>query len=56
MKGADDSIKLIGWGDSGWASRIAEVAGEHIDYLAFHHMFDPDDPERPGAPRRADRR
>lgn len=47
MKGADESIKLIGWGDSGWAPRMAEVAGEHLDYLAFHQMFDPDDRDHP---------
>jgi alpha-L-arabinofuranosidase len=38
---------LIAWGDSGWAGRMAEVAGEHVQYLAFHHMFDPDSPRRP---------
>lgn len=47
MKDADESIKLIGWGDSGWAGRMAEVAGEHLDYLAFHQMFNPDDPKDP---------
>ena len=25
----------------------ADVAGEHVHYLAFHHMFDPDSRERP---------
>jgi alpha-L-arabinofuranosidase len=47
MRRADPSIKLIGWGDSGWARRMAEVAGEHLEYLAFHHMFNPDDRENP---------
>lgn len=47
MKGADEAIQLIGWGDSGWAKRMAEVAGEHIDYLAFHQMFNPDDSNDP---------
>jgi alpha-L-arabinofuranosidase len=47
MKGADPSIQLIGWGDSGWATRMSEVAGEHLDYLAFHQMFDPDDRDQP---------
>jgi alpha-N-arabinofuranosidase len=47
MRKVDPSIKLIGWGDSGWAPRMAEVAGEHLDYLAFHHMFNPDDRRRP---------
>jgi hypothetical protein len=26
---------------------MAEIAGEYLEYLAFHHMFDPDDHERP---------
>jgi alpha-L-arabinofuranosidase len=47
MRSADPSIQLIAWGDSGWAARMAEVAGEHVRYLAFHHMFDPDSPQRP---------
>jgi alpha-L-arabinofuranosidase len=40
MRGADPTIELIGWGDSGWARRMIEVAGEHLQYLAFHHHFD----------------
>ena len=47
MRAADPAIQLIGWGDSGWASRMAEVAGEHLQFLAFHHMFDPDNPRQP---------
>ena len=47
MRAADPRIKLIGWGDSGWAARMAEMAGEHLDYLAFHHMFNPDDRKTP---------
>jgi alpha-N-arabinofuranosidase len=47
MRAADPAIQLIAWGDSGWAARMAEVAGEHVQYLAFHHMFDPDSRERP---------
>jgi alpha-N-arabinofuranosidase len=47
MRAADRSIQLIAWGDSGWAARMAEVAGEHVQYLAFHHMFDPDSPPQP---------
>ncbi len=42
MHKADPSIQLIGWGDSGWARRMLEVAGEHLQYIAFHHMFNPD--------------
>jgi alpha-L-arabinofuranosidase len=47
MRGADPSIQLIAWGDSGWARRMIEVAGEHVQLLAFHHMFNPDDEKRP---------
>jgi len=47
MRAADPAIRLIAWGDSGWAARMAEVAGEHVQYLAFHHMFDPDSRDRP---------
>ena len=44
MRAADPAIQLIAWGDSGWAGRMADVAGEQVQYLAFHHMFDPDSP------------
>jgi alpha-L-arabinofuranosidase len=47
MRAADPAIQLIAWGDSGWAARMAEVAGEQVQYLAFHHMFDPDSPRTP---------
>lgn len=47
MRAAYPEIRLIAWGDSGWAGRMAEVAGDHIQYLAFHHMFDPDSSQRP---------
>ena len=42
MRAADPRIKLVGWGDKVWARRMTELAGEHIDYIAFHHMFNPD--------------
>ncbi len=42
MRKADPSIKIIGWGDRGWAKRMIEVAGEHLQYIAVHHMFNPD--------------
>jgi alpha-N-arabinofuranosidase len=42
MRKEDPTIRLIGWGDSGWAGRMMEIAGEHLQYLAFHHMFNPD--------------
>lgn len=47
MRASDPAIQVIAWGDSGWAARMAEMAGEHAHYLAFHHMFDPDSRERP---------
>jgi hypothetical protein len=46
MRKADPTIQLIGWGDSGWAARMLEVAGEHFQYIAFHHMFNPDQGRR----------
>jgi len=42
MREADPNIKLIGWGDRGWAPKMIENAGEHLQYIAFHHMFNPD--------------
>jgi alpha-N-arabinofuranosidase len=42
MRQEDPTIRLIGWGDSGWAQRMLAIAGEHLQYLAFHHMFNPD--------------
>jgi alpha-L-arabinofuranosidase len=41
MKSADPSIKIIGWGDSGWSKKMIEIAGGNIDLIAFHHMFNP---------------
>jgi len=42
MRKQDPGIELIGWGDSGWARRMLDIAGEHLQYIAFHHMFNPD--------------
>lgn len=47
MRAADPNIRIIGWGDSGWAPRMAEIAGEHLQHIAFHHMFDPDVRDQP---------
>ncbi|HKQ92687.1 MAG TPA: alpha-L-arabinofuranosidase [Blastocatellia bacterium] len=47
MRKADPSVQLIVWGDSGWAARMIDVAGEHAHMLAFHHMFNPDDEKQP---------
>jgi len=38
MRERDRSLKLIGWGDSGWAGDMVTRAGEHIDYIAVHMM------------------
>jgi alpha-L-arabinofuranosidase len=47
MRKADGGIKIIGWGDSGWAGRMIELAGEEIDLLAFHHHFQSGLPDSP---------
>ncbi len=39
MRKADPDIELIGWGDSGWAPRLLEVAGDQLQYVAFHHHW-----------------
>lgn len=39
MRSVDPSIELIGWGDSGWAPEMLKIAGEHLQYIAFHHHF-----------------
>jgi alpha-L-arabinofuranosidase len=38
MRERDPSIKLIGWGDSGWAADLVNRAGDLIDYVAVHMM------------------
>lgn len=38
MRARDSSLKLIGWGDSGWARDLVARAGEHINYVAVHMM------------------
>ncbi|MFO0788474.1 MAG: hypothetical protein U0805_03390 [Pirellulales bacterium] len=47
MRAVDRDIKIIAWGDSGWAPQMIDAAGEHFDLLAFHHMFNPDRPREP---------
>jgi alpha-N-arabinofuranosidase len=42
MRREDPTIQIIGWGDSGWGPRMLDIAGEHLQYVAFHHMFNPD--------------
>jgi alpha-L-arabinofuranosidase len=41
MRKADPTIEIVGWGDSHWAGRMAEIAGEQLQYLAFHNGFGP---------------
>ncbi len=36
MRAVDPGLRFIGWGDSGWAPRMLERAGEHLDYIAYH--------------------
>ena len=38
MRERDPALKLIGWGDNGWAADLVDRAGEHIDYVAAHMM------------------
>jgi alpha-L-arabinofuranosidase len=38
MRERDRSLKLIGWGDNGWAGDLVDRAGEHVDYVAVHMM------------------
>ena len=47
MRAVDPSIQIIAWGDSGWAKEMHDEAGEHVDMLAFHHMFNPDSRDKP---------
>ncbi len=47
MHAADPDIHLLAWGDSGWAPRMCEVAGEEISHIAFHHHFNSGLPDSP---------
>ncbi|MCA9237929.1 MAG: hypothetical protein KDA44_20795 [Planctomycetales bacterium] len=47
MRAVDPEIKIIAWGDSGWAPAMSDRAGELVDMLAFHQMFDPDRQDEP---------
>jgi alpha-N-arabinofuranosidase len=38
MHERDRSLKLIGWGDNGWAGDLVDRAGEHLDMVAVHMM------------------
>ncbi|NLH17774.1 MAG: twin-arginine translocation signal domain-containing protein [Phycisphaerae bacterium] len=47
MRKADPTIEIIGWGDSHWAGRMAEIAGQELQYLAFHNGFGPGGEDSP---------
>ncbi|MBN2128382.1 MAG: twin-arginine translocation signal domain-containing protein [Sedimentisphaerales bacterium] len=47
MRKADPTIDIIGWGDSGWAARMAEIAGQELQYIAFHNGFGPGGADSP---------
>jgi alpha-L-arabinofuranosidase len=36
MRKVDPDLQFIGWGDTGWAPRIIEIAGEHLQFIAYH--------------------
>jgi alpha-L-arabinofuranosidase len=38
MHERDPSLRLIGWGDSGWAEDLVKQAGEHLEFVAMHMM------------------
>lgn len=45
MRAVDAGIALIGWGDrqhdgAFWSRTMLDLAGQELDMLAFHHMFD----------------
>jgi alpha-L-arabinofuranosidase len=46
MRKVDPGIKLIAWGENDRAEAMIKNAGDKIDYIAFHHMFDPGAPIR----------
>lgn len=48
MRKADPTIQLIAWGEGeGWAKEMARVAGEEIQYLAFHQGYGPGGEDSP---------
>ncbi|MBN1845684.1 MAG: hypothetical protein JW810_08385 [Sedimentisphaerales bacterium] len=47
MRKADPTIDIIGWADSGWAERMAQIAGEELQYLAFHNGLGPGGDDSP---------
>jgi alpha-L-arabinofuranosidase len=39
MRHVDPGIDIIAWGEGDWAGPMAEIAGEHVQYLAYHNGF-----------------
>lgn len=39
MRGVDPSLKLLAWGDDGWAPQVCEEAGDKFDLIAFHFHY-----------------
>ncbi|MBO4297177.1 MAG: alpha-L-arabinofuranosidase [Clostridia bacterium] len=33
---ADPGVRLIAWGDSGWAEKMSEATGDMVSHIAFH--------------------
>jgi len=46
MRKVDPTIKLIAWGENDRSKAMIDSLGDKIDYIAFHHMFDPGPPVR----------
>ena len=46
MRKADPTIKLIAWGENDRTKAMINNLGDKIDYIAFHHMFNPGPPIR----------
>lgn len=48
MRKADPTIQLIGWGQGdGWAEEMVKVAGDELQYLAFHQGYGPGGEDSP---------
>lgn len=47
MRKSDPSIKIIAWGQDGWAKKMAGIAGDEIQYLAFHQGYGPGGDDSP---------
>lgn len=39
MRKEDPGLKLIAWGDDGWAPKLCEEAGDAFDLVAFHRHY-----------------